>query len=44
MIFRLFLALCVGSAAFAEELPLAEPTFPPVNMDEVELGLSLIHI
>lgn len=38
MILRLFLALCMGSATIAEELPHAEPTFPPVNMDEVELG------
>ncbi|WP_164659691.1 cytochrome-c peroxidase [Tropicibacter sp. Alg240-R139] len=40
---RYLFALCLGTSAWAEELPHAEPVFPPLDMAEVELGQLLFY-
>nr|WP_181893131.1 cytochrome c peroxidase [Falsiruegeria mediterranea] len=40
---RYLIALCLGTSAWADGLPLAEPVFPPLDMAEVELGHLLFY-
>ncbi|MBO9451642.1 c-type cytochrome [Tropicibacter sp. R16_0] len=40
---RYLIALCLSTSAWAEELPVAEPVFPPLDMVEVELGHLLFY-
>ncbi|SLN53475.1 Cytochrome c551 peroxidase precursor [Falsiruegeria litorea R37] len=40
---RYLLALSLGTSAAAQDLSIAEPEFPPVNMVEVELGQLLFY-
>ncbi len=40
---RYLLALCLGSAAWAGDLPYTEPLFPPLDMAEVKLGQLLFY-